>query len=74
MPEFHASFYHFTGINNTIRLRDSKIYARVSDMLAGAPEPILAAIAHILVAKLYRERRSPRLRVMFTIWKRYLRI
>ncbi|HUR36200.1 MAG TPA: hypothetical protein VM009_00180 [Terriglobales bacterium] len=55
MPEFHVSFYHFTNINNTIRLRGNRILARLSDLLEGAPAPVLQAIAHILVAKLYRK-------------------
>ena len=56
IPEFHVSFYHFTNINNTIRLRDGKIYARLSDLLEGAPESVLESIIHILLAKLYRKR------------------
>ena len=55
IPEFHVSFYHFTNINNTIRLRDGKIYARLSDLLEGAPESVLESIVHILLAKLYRK-------------------
>ena len=55
LPEFHVSFYHFTNINNTIRLRDGKIYARLSDLLEGAPESVLESIVHILLAKLYRK-------------------
>jgi predicted metal-dependent hydrolase len=55
MPEFHVTFYHFTNINNTIRLREGRILARLSDLLEGAPEAVLRAIAHILVAKLYRK-------------------
>jgi predicted metal-dependent hydrolase len=56
IPEFHVSFYHFTNINNTIRLRDGKIYARLSDLLEGAPLTVLESIVHILLAKLYRKR------------------
>jgi hypothetical protein len=55
IPDFHVSFYHFTNINNTIRLRDGKIYARLSDLLEGAPESVLESIVHILLAKLYRK-------------------
>jgi predicted metal-dependent hydrolase len=55
MPEFHPTFYRFANINNTIRLREGKIYARLSDLLEGAPEDVLHAIAHILLAKLYRK-------------------
>jgi hypothetical protein len=55
MPEFHVRFYHFAGVNNTIRLRDGAIFVRLSDLLEGAPQPVLEAIAHILLAKLYRK-------------------
>ena len=55
IPEFHVRFYRFSSINNTIRLRESMIYVRISDLLEGAPEPVLHAIAHILLAKLYRK-------------------
>ena len=51
----HVRFYRFVSINNTIRLRQGELYIRISDLLEGAPEPILHAIAHILLAKLYRK-------------------
>ncbi len=54
MPEFNVRFYPFTGVNTTIRLREGKALVRLSDMLEGAPESVLRAIAHILLAKLYR--------------------
>ena len=55
MPEFRAEFFPFANINNTIRLRDGVVKVRVSDLLEGAPEEVLYAIAHILIAKLYRK-------------------
>jgi len=55
VPPIHVRFYSFVSINNTIRLRQGEIYARVSDLLEGAPEPVLGALAHILLAKLYRK-------------------
>jgi hypothetical protein len=55
MPEFEARFYPFSNINNTIRVRQGRVLARVSDLLEGAPDDVLHAIAHILVAKLYRK-------------------
>lgn len=55
MPEFQARFYPFSNVNNTIRLREGQVLARVSDLLEGAPDEVLHAIAHILVAKLYRK-------------------
>jgi len=54
-PPMHVRFYPFVAINNTIRLRQGKLYIRVSDLLEGAPEPVLHSIAHILLAKLYRQ-------------------
>src|SRR4051812_38770969 len=55
MPQSRVSFYHFTNINNTVRLRDGVVVARLSDLLEAAPAPVLHAIAHILLAKLYRK-------------------
>ena len=55
-PEFHVEFFPFSNINNTIRLRDGRVLVRISDLLSGAPEDVLHAIAHILLAKLYRKK------------------
>jgi hypothetical protein len=55
MPEFHVEFFAFTHINNTIRVREESVKARLSDLLQSAPESVLRAIAHILLAKLYRK-------------------
>ncbi len=55
MPPIHARYYPFVSVNNTIRLRQGQLYVRLSDLLESAPEPVLSAIAHILLAKLYRK-------------------
>jgi hypothetical protein len=55
VPELKVEFYSFANINNTIRLREGRLLVRVSDLLEGAPEHVLRAIAHILVAKMYRK-------------------
>lgn len=55
MPIFDVRFYPFTGVNTTIRLREGKALVRLSDMLEGSPESVIRAIAHILLAKLYRK-------------------
>jgi len=55
VPELKVEFYSFANINNTIRLREGRLLVRVSDLLEGAPEYVLRAIAHILVAKMYRK-------------------
>ncbi len=55
IPEFQVQFFAFANVNNTIRLREGQILARLSDLLEGAPDSVLYAIAHILLAKLYRK-------------------
>ncbi|MBZ5533901.1 MAG: M48 family peptidase [Acidobacteriia bacterium] len=54
LPEFEVRFFPFSNLNNTIRLRKGRIYARLSDLLEGAPQTVLHSILHILIAKLYR--------------------
>ena len=55
LPELKIEFFAFANVNNTIRLRDGRLLVRLSDLLEGAPENILRAIAHILLAKMYRQ-------------------
>jgi hypothetical protein len=69
IPEIHVQFYPFANINNTIRLREDKVFVRISDLLEGAPPPVLHAIAHILLAKLYRK---PIERAQETRYRRYV--
>jgi predicted metal-dependent hydrolase len=59
MPPIHVRFYRFTTLNTTIRLREGQIRVHLSDLLEGAPENVLRAIAHILLAKLYRKPIDP---------------
>jgi hypothetical protein len=55
IPPISVRFRRFTSLNTTIRLREGKILVSLSDLLEGAPEGVLRAIAHILLAKLYRK-------------------
>jgi hypothetical protein len=50
-----VEFYAFANVNSTIRLRDGVIHVRISDLLEGAPQSVIEAIAHILLAKMYRK-------------------
>lgn len=54
LPELKVEFFAFTSIKNTIRMRQGKLLVRLSDLLEGAPATVLQAIAHILLAKMYR--------------------
>ena len=69
IPELTVEFFAFVNINNTIRLRQGKLLVRLSDLLEGAPDPVLRAIAHILLAKIYRR---PIERVYATRYRRYI--
>jgi len=55
MPHIVVRFRRFTSLNTRIRLRDGQILASLSDLLEGAPESVIRAIAHILLAKLYKK-------------------
>ena len=55
IPELKVEFFAFANVNNTIRLRNGKLLVRLSDLLEGAPDTVLRAIAHILLAKMYRQ-------------------
>ena len=54
LPELQVEFFAFANVNNTIRLREGRLLVRLSDLLEGAPEGVVRAIAHILLAKMYR--------------------
>lgn len=55
MPPFEIRFRRFVSLNTTIRLREGRLHVSLSDLLEGAPPSVLQAIAHILLAKLYRK-------------------
>jgi len=55
MPPIQLRFRRFTSLNTRIRLREGEILVGLSDLLEGAPEPVIRAIAHILLAKLYKK-------------------
>ena len=73
MPVLEIKFRRFTSLNTTIRLRrdedgQGRLAVRLSDLLEHAPETIHRAIAHILLAKLYRKPIEP---VFATRYRRY---
>jgi hypothetical protein len=59
IPPISIRFRRFTSLNTTIRLREGRIFVSLSDLIEGAPETVLRAIAHILLAKLYRKPIEP---------------
>jgi hypothetical protein len=69
IPQFNVEFYAFANVNSTIRLRQDVVHVRISDLLEGSPETVLEAIAHILLAKIYRKPIQP---VHSTRYRRYV--
>ncbi len=59
MPALEVRYRRFTSLNTTIRLREGGLIVRLSDLLEHAPESVHHAIAHILLAKLYRKPVAP---------------
>jgi hypothetical protein len=59
MPVMQVRFRRFTSLNTRIRLREGHILVSLSDLLEGAPESVIHAIAHILLAKLYKKTIDP---------------
>jgi len=53
-PQVQACFYPYAGLSSTIRLRNGRVFVRVSDVLIQSPPEVLHSLACILVAKLYR--------------------
>jgi len=59
-PEVSVEFYPYVGLRHTIRIREGKVFVRLSDLSKQAPPLIHEALAFILVSKLLR-RRAPQI-------------
>lgn len=59
-PQIRVEFCRFANADSFIRWREGEIDVRITDMLEGAPAPVMEALAHILLGKLLR-RPIPRL-------------
>jgi hypothetical protein len=55
LPVLRVEFRRFANADSFIRLENGCIEVRISDLLAGAPAPVMEALAHILLGKLYRK-------------------
>jgi hypothetical protein len=53
-PPITVRFVRYTAPNSNIRLRAGAIDVRISDLLEGAPSPVVEALAQILLGKLFR--------------------
>ena len=57
-PEIDVRLYPYAGLNHTIRLRQGRLYVRISDIFRDAPTNVHHALAFILVAKILRKKVS----------------
>ena len=53
-PEVRIEFCRFANPDSFARLEGNQLHLRISDLLEGAPAPVLEALAHILLSKLLR--------------------
>ena len=54
-PKVKVKFCQFANANSFIKMEDGVLEVRITDVLEGAPAPIMEALAHILLAKLLRK-------------------
>lgn len=52
-PGFRISFRRFANANSNIRLEAGRIDVKITDLLEGAPAPVMESLAWILLCKLY---------------------
>ena len=55
-PEIRVEYFQFAGLNHTARFQDNRLLIRVSDIFVDAPREVMASLALILLAKLYRKK------------------
>jgi hypothetical protein len=69
VPVLRVEFCRFANADSFIRLENGSLHVRISDLLEGAPAPVMESLAHILLGKLYRK---PAARVHSHRYKLYL--
>jgi hypothetical protein len=55
VPPLTVEFCRFANPDSSIRLDEGCLRIRISDLLQAAPAPVMEALAHILLGKLYRK-------------------
>ncbi|HEX9928031.1 MAG TPA: SprT-like domain-containing protein [Pyrinomonadaceae bacterium] len=69
VPEVSIEFYPYVGLRHTIRIREDKVFVRLSDLSKQAPSMIHEALAFVLVSKLLRRRVPP---IHLEIYRNYV--
>ncbi len=55
LPAIAVEFCRYANANSFIRLENGSIAVKISDLLQGAPAPVMEALAYILLSKLFRK-------------------
>lgn len=66
VPAIEARFYPYIGINHTIRVREGRVFVRISEICREMPEIGHQALAFILVAKLLRKKIPAKAREIYS--------
>lgn len=54
LPQVRVQFRRYASANAQVRWQDGTLDVRIADTLAAAPEPVMEALAEILLSKLFR--------------------
>jgi hypothetical protein len=55
LPEIRVEYCRFANANSLIRLEAGRLLVRITDLLEGAPAPVLEALAYLLLCRLFRK-------------------
>ena len=55
LPTIRVQFRRYANANAQVKLEDGALDVKIADTLAGAPEPVMEALAVILLSKLFRK-------------------
>ena len=69
LPLIEVHYRPYANANSRVRLADGHLLVEISDLLQNAPAPVQEALAHILLAKLFRRRPD---RNHLALYRRYL--
>lgn len=61
-------FKRYANANSSIAWRDSRLEVKLSDLWQGAPAPVVEALAHILIAKMFRKAAPPTASAAYRRW------
>ncbi len=59
LPDVQVCFEKFANADSFIRLEEGQLSVRITDLLKGAPAPILESLAFILLSKLLKKKVAP---------------